>query len=250
MNPMRVLQLCHNHPDLQPGGTEVLALPCDVSDAAAVRGFIGQVERHYGRIDVLVNNAGKIVVGPLEAMTLEDYQEMMGSNFYGAVHTVLAALPGMLRRGEGRILNISSVGGLVPGPHLGPYTASKYALNGFSEHSHRLVRADCMEWLSRTREQFDVILAAPPTFSDSKRLTTPFAVQRDHAELIRLALKRLAPGGVLFFSTPFKKFRLDNSLADDFDVADITRATIPRDFKRTPRIHACWEIRRRQEKQT
>lgn len=115
------------------GGTEVLALPCDVSASSEALAFIRTVENHYGRIDVLINNAGKIVVGPLEAMSLGDYREMMDTNFYGAVHTVLAALPGMLGRGEGRILNLSSVGGLVPGPHLGPYTASKYALNGFSE---------------------------------------------------------------------------------------------------------------------
>lgn len=116
--------------ELAGRGAEVLALPCDVSNYDEVRAFIRLVENHFRRIDVLVNNAGAIRVGPLEEMTLQGFQEMMDTNFYGAVHTVL---PGMLRRGEGRILNISSVGGLVPGPHLSAYSASKYALNGFSE---------------------------------------------------------------------------------------------------------------------
>jgi NAD(P)-dependent dehydrogenase (short-subunit alcohol dehydrogenase family) len=115
------------------GQTEVLALPCDVTASSEVAAFIRTVEHHFGSIDVLINNAGKITVGPLEAMGLEDFREMMDTNFYGAVHTVLAALPGMLRRGRGRILNISSVGGLVPGPHLSAYSASKYALTGFGE---------------------------------------------------------------------------------------------------------------------
>ncbi|HEU4740070.1 MAG TPA: SDR family oxidoreductase [Meiothermus sp.] len=119
--------------ELAGRGAEVLSLPCDLTRYQEVRAFIQMVENHLGRIDVLINNAGVITVGPLEEMTPQDFREMMDTNFYGAVHTVLAALPGMLRRGQGRILNISSVGGLVPGPHLTAYSASKYALNGFSE---------------------------------------------------------------------------------------------------------------------
>lgn len=91
------------------------------------------VEKALGPVDVLVNNAGTILVGPLEHMTLEDFEEVMRVNFWGAVHATLAVLPGMRRRGEGRVVNIAPVGGKVAFPHLLPYTASKFALVEFSE---------------------------------------------------------------------------------------------------------------------
>ncbi|MDX2005106.1 MAG: SDR family oxidoreductase [Meiothermus sp.] len=119
--------------ELERAGAEVLALPCDLTRPQEVRAFVQMVENHFGRLDVLVNNAGMIQVGPLENMTLEDFHQAMNTNFYGALHTTLAALPRMLERREGRIVNISSVAGLVPAPHLGPYSASKFALTGLSE---------------------------------------------------------------------------------------------------------------------
>jgi short-subunit dehydrogenase len=86
-----------------------------------------------GEIDILINNAGVIQVGPMESMTLEDYVEAMRVHFFGPLHTTLAVLPSMKRRGSGRIANVSSIGGKLAVPHMLPYSASKFALTGFTE---------------------------------------------------------------------------------------------------------------------
>src|SRR5204863_2185868 len=86
-----------------------------------------------GAIDVLVDNAGIIQVGPLETMTQEDFRRAMNTHFWGPLNTTLAVLPEMRRRKTGRIVNISSIGGKISIPHLVPYSASKFALVGLSE---------------------------------------------------------------------------------------------------------------------
>ena len=118
---------------LRRGGAEVLALRCDVARRSEVEEMVDTVLAHYGAIDVLINNAGTIVVGPLNAQTPEDFEEAMNVMFWGAVHTTLSVLPHMLARGRGRIANITSIGGKVAVPHMLPYTAAKFALVGFSE---------------------------------------------------------------------------------------------------------------------
>jgi NAD(P)-dependent dehydrogenase (short-subunit alcohol dehydrogenase family) len=112
---------------------EVLAVPCDVRLPSAAERMIQLVAAHHGRLDVVVNNAGIIEVGPQSTMSLADYQTVMGVNFWGAVHVTLAALPHLRRSSSARIVNITSVGGVVPVPHLLPYTCAKYAMVGFSE---------------------------------------------------------------------------------------------------------------------
>jgi NAD(P)-dependent dehydrogenase (short-subunit alcohol dehydrogenase family) len=119
--------------DLARHGGWPLALPCDIADAADARRLVDRVTDHFGRIDVLVNNAGIIQVGPLEEMTRADFQNALNINFWGAYNFVEAALPQMRQRREGRIVNISSIGGKVSVPHLLPYNVSKFALTGFSE---------------------------------------------------------------------------------------------------------------------
>lgn len=121
------------------------------------------------------------------------------------------------------------------------------ALNGFSEENHALVRANCMDWLSRTHEQFDLIFADPPTFSRSKTSQGVFVVQQDHVDLIKLAMRRLERTGSLIFSTNFRRFKMDRGALSDFIIEDISARTIPRDFERNPRIHQCWLIRWRTE---
>ncbi len=119
-------------------------------------------------------------------------------------------------------------------------------LNGFWEPRHRFVAADCVAWLAAARGQeapYDVIYVDPPTFSNSKRMEGHWDVQRDHEELLRHAAALLAPGGVLVFSTNARRFRLSPSLTRDMVCREFTKASLPEDFKRRPRIHQCWEMR-------
>lgn len=119
--------------DLRQRGGQVLALRCDLTDTWQVNELISIVRERLGPIDVLINNAGVIAVGPVESMTLADFQEVMQINYWSAVHTILAVLPEMRQRGAGRIVNIASIGGKISVPHLLPYSASKFALVGLSE---------------------------------------------------------------------------------------------------------------------
>ncbi|HTL27791.1 MAG TPA: SDR family oxidoreductase, partial [Tepidisphaeraceae bacterium] len=119
--------------DLRSRGAEVLAIQCDVTVQAQVDEMVRGVVGHFGSIDVLINNAGIIQVGPMEEMRVADYDEAMKAHFYAPLFTTLAALPVMRGKGAGRIVNISSIGGKIAVPHLLPYSASKFALVGFSE---------------------------------------------------------------------------------------------------------------------
>ncbi|HSF29255.1 MAG TPA: SDR family oxidoreductase [Candidatus Tectomicrobia bacterium] len=119
--------------DLGRNDARVLTVPCDITDWGQVHEMVRLVQQHFGRIDVLINNAGTIQVGPVELMTLDDFEEAMKVHFWGPLYTVLAVLPAMRQRREGRIVNISSIGGKVSVPHLVPYNASKFALVGLSE---------------------------------------------------------------------------------------------------------------------
>jgi len=109
------------------------ARQCDITDQERVADFVDAVTDRFGGIDVLINNAGVISVGPIETMTLADFESAMKTHFWGHVFTTLAVLPQMKRRRAGRIVNISSIGGVIGIPHLVPYCASKFALTGFSE---------------------------------------------------------------------------------------------------------------------
>lgn len=115
------------------GSPDVLAVPTDVSRRDEAERLIARAVEHFGRLDVLVNNAGIMVVAPVEDMTAEDFERVMATNYWGAVYPTLAAIPHMQRARSGRICNVVSVGGKVSVPHMLPYTASKFALSGFSE---------------------------------------------------------------------------------------------------------------------
>ncbi|WP_324677951.1 SDR family oxidoreductase [Hymenobacter sp. GOD-10R] len=119
--------------ELSAAGAEVIALPRDLTDADAVRTLVEEVQQKLGPVDVLVNNAGIITAGPLDNTELRDYQDSMDTHFWAPLHAMQAVLPSMRRRGEGRIVNIASLGGKVAIPHLAPYSASKFALVGLSE---------------------------------------------------------------------------------------------------------------------
>jgi len=119
--------------DLENRGATVLAVKCDVTNNSEVIEMVEAVRYHFGDIDVLVNNAGIIQMGPLETMTHEDFRQAMRTHFWGPLNTTMAVLPEMRRRKNGRIVNISSIGGKISVPHLVPYCASKFALVGLSK---------------------------------------------------------------------------------------------------------------------
>ena len=115
------------------GRGEVMTLRCDVRRRAEVRAAVDTVLDTWRTVDVLINNAGVIQVGPLEHMDHEDFENAMATNFWGPLHAILEVTPVMRHRRFGRIVNISSIGGRVAVPHLAPYSASKFALTGLSD---------------------------------------------------------------------------------------------------------------------
>jgi NAD(P)-dependent dehydrogenase (short-subunit alcohol dehydrogenase family) len=119
--------------DLNRRGFETTTIACDVTDRRQIDAAINRIVAERGTIDVLVNNAGVIQVGPMAHMTVEDFEQAMATHFWGPLHTILAALPHMRRAGARRIVNVSSIGGKISVPHLLPYSASKFALTGLSE---------------------------------------------------------------------------------------------------------------------
>lgn len=135
-------ELARAREDLLKLSAEVFTVQCDVTNNDEVQQMMRAVEERFGRIDVLVNNAGIIQVGPLEVMTFADFEQAMKSHFWGPLQTVLAVLPGMRERGEGRIVNVASIGGKISVPHLVPYSASKFALVGLSEGLRAELRKD------------------------------------------------------------------------------------------------------------
>lgn len=116
--------------------TQVFIVAADLCRVEEAERLIRQATEHFGRIDVLINNAGIITVGPIEHQTIQDFQHAMDTNFFSGVYASLAVMPQMLDHQSGTIVNIASIGGKVAVPHLLPYIASKFALVGFSQGLH------------------------------------------------------------------------------------------------------------------
>lgn len=119
--------------DLAREGIDAFALPCDVTNPDAIRATVARVTAHFGRIDLLVNNAGIIQVGPFDQMTESHFRQAMAVMFWAHYYMTEAVLPQMVRRQHGRIVNITSIGGVVSVPHLLPYSVAKFAATGFSQ---------------------------------------------------------------------------------------------------------------------
>jgi NAD(P)-dependent dehydrogenase (short-subunit alcohol dehydrogenase family) len=111
----------------------LLALPLDVTDADAVRDRVAEAEKHFGRLDVVVNNAGYGHFGAVEEVTDAELRDQLETNVFGAHRVARAALPGMRERGSGHIVQVSSIGGVIAVPNMGAYHASKWALEALSE---------------------------------------------------------------------------------------------------------------------
>jgi short-subunit dehydrogenase len=119
--------------DGRASAADLLVQASDVSVPQEIQSVVDTATGRFGRIDVIINNAGIILVGPLESLTVSSFEEAMNTNFYGALHTTMAVLPQMLTRHDGAIVNIASIGGKVAFPHLLPYVASKFAMTGWSQ---------------------------------------------------------------------------------------------------------------------
>lgn len=130
-----------------------------------------------------------------------------------------------------------------------------FTLNNITTGNHQFIRADCLEWLydqahAQQKPQFDLIFLDPPTFSNSKKMEELFDIQRDHVQLIRnaVALLSIDQGGtkekmgILYFSTNSRRFKMDSEALSDLSIENISATTIPEDFKRDAKIHACWKI--------
>jgi NAD(P)-dependent dehydrogenase (short-subunit alcohol dehydrogenase family) len=126
-------ELAHAKADLDRLATEVLTIQCDLVETAQIQAAVQQTLQRFGRIDILINNAGIIEVGPLEHMQMKDFDRAMRIHFWAPFIMYLLVAPQMRAQGGGRIVNISSIGGKVASPHMAPYTASKFALTGFSD---------------------------------------------------------------------------------------------------------------------
>jgi short-subunit dehydrogenase len=135
-------QLGQAHVELEGLGAEVISMTVDVTDQRQVQAMVIDILEHYGRLDVLINNAGIIQVGPQENMGVNEYEQAMKANFWSALYTMLAVIPYFKEQGGGKIVNVTSIGGKIAVPHLLPYTASKFALVGLSEGMHAELKKD------------------------------------------------------------------------------------------------------------
>ncbi|MBF0218627.1 MAG: bifunctional 23S rRNA (guanine(2069)-N(7))-methyltransferase RlmK/23S rRNA (guanine(2445)-N(2))-methyltransferase RlmL [Gammaproteobacteria bacterium] len=159
---------------------------------------------------------------------------------YSGSATVHAALGGAIRSSS---VDLS--------PTYLRWCERNFALNQIDSGQHLLVQDDVLQWLERSSgrsnpPQYDLIFLDPPTFSNSKRSENTFDIQEAHPTLISQAMQLLAADGTLIFSTNFRRFKLDESLGQSWQLREITAQTIDEDFRRNPKIHRCWEIKHSQ----
>jgi len=162
-------ELARAKADLAPRGGMVLTIQCDLLDPAQIGAAVRQAIDRFGNIDILINNAGIIEVGPLENMTREDFERAMRLHFWAPFELIAQVVPEMRIWGGGRIVNISSIGGKVAVPHLASYSASKFALTGFSD----AIRAEL------ARDNIHVTTVAPGMMRTGSHVNAKFKGKHD-----------------------------------------------------------------------
>jgi len=162
-------ELARAKADLAPRGGAVLTIECDLLDARQIQSAVRQIIDRFGKIDILINNAGIIEVGPLENMTREDFDRAMRLHFWAPFELIAQVVPEMRIWGGGRIVNVSSIGGKVAVPHLAPYSASKFALTGFSD----AIRAEL------ARDNIHVTTVAPGMMRTGSHVNAKFKGKHD-----------------------------------------------------------------------
>lgn len=118
-----------------------------------------------------------------------------------------------------------------------------YLKNDLNLRTNELIQANCLSWIKNCKDKFDLIFLDPPSFSNSKRMDDVLDIQRDHAKIIDDTMALLEPSGELYFSNNYRKFKLDASVSEKYQVMDITAKTIDKDFARNPNIHKCYIIK-------
>jgi len=175
-------ELARAKADITARGGKVLTVECDLLDRDQIQAAVRKVIDHFDRIDILINNAGMIEVGPLDHMTREDYDRAMKLHFWAPYELVSQIVPEMRLWGGGRIVNISSIGGKVATPHFAPYSASKFALTGFSD----AIRAEL------ARENIQVTTVAPGLMRTGSHVNAKFKGNH-HAEFAWFSASAGAP---------------------------------------------------------
>jgi NAD(P)-dependent dehydrogenase (short-subunit alcohol dehydrogenase family) len=155
--------------DLAAHGSEVLIVPCDLLDPAQIKFAVQQAIEVFRKIDIVINNAGIIQVGPLDHMQREDFEQTMLVHFWASYELIVQVVPEMRKHGGGRIVNISSIGGKIGVPHLAPYCASKFALTGFSDS----IRAEL------ARDNIYVTTVAPGMMRTGSHVNAQFKGKHD-----------------------------------------------------------------------
>ena len=169
-------------------GLDVRVLPLDVTDAASVDAAVAEA----GALDVVVNNAGVELRGPIESCSDEELLAQFDTNVFGVVRVVRAVLPGMRERGSGVIVNVSSIAGLVARPFGGAYSASKHALEAISEALHHEVRPFGIRIAVVEPGQFETDLLANATIAAGFGPDSPY---RDASDRFDDAVRKLVPDG-------------------------------------------------------
>lgn len=237
--------------ELLAAAREVFAVPAEqVAVKSRTRGKGGS---KYGRFDERDHSLWVNENGARLKVNLFDYldtglfldhrplrrrmaQEVRGKHFlnlfsYTGVATVQAAVAGAA--------STTSVD--LSATYL-QWCSDNLRANGLTGSAHELVHADAVRWLEAEDAEYDIIFCDPPTFSNSAR-AEDFDIQKEHVRLLRAAVSRLAPGGVLYFSNNFRRFRLDEEAIGQFArCQDISARTIPPDFERNARIHRAWQL--------
>lgn len=122
--------------------TQCLTMPCDSRDRKQVQEAVGEVIAHFGHLDAIVNNAGVIQTGPIENSSDADFKESIDTHFWASYNVIEESLPYLKQVNDARIINIGSIGGLIPVPHLAAYCAGKFALEGYSKTLHAELMKD------------------------------------------------------------------------------------------------------------
>src|SRR6266705_200046 len=162
-------ELARAKADLAPHGSVVLTIECDLLDSEQIRSAVRRIVDRFGKIDILINNAGIIEVGPLEHMRPEDFDRAMRLHFWAPLELISQILPEMRIWGGGRIVNISSIGGKIAVPHMASYSASKFALTGLSD----AVRAEL------ARDNIHVTTVAPGMMRTGSHVNAKFKGRHD-----------------------------------------------------------------------